>query len=605
MKSMISIKKITMLLALIWTGTVILGIAAGKHTIKAANYQCGTYFANWAMYNANLKNMNVGMIPWDQVTFINHAFYKVSSSYTLVSTDSWADEQASFAHSDDWSVSPRLAGHLAEYRYYKTIHPDVKVLISIGGWTAGENFHAMTSSPGNRSTFINSCVSFLKTYPFIDGLDIDWEYPGINRTGDPNDQYDHGCPGGPEDGANFTALLKELREAYNANGISEKLLTIAGPGGYDKVDLQQPENYHQYLDWINVMTYDMHGAWEKTTNLHAPLYPNPNDPNPTSPVDIKNKYNIDYIMQYYVLKGVPASKLNLGVPFYARGWKNVGTNGTNGLFAGADGAPVGNIDNPSSPGGQNTYPAVLALEGYGGFVKFRDSVNDAPYLYNASAGIFYTYDDEASLTKKCNYAKEHNYGGVFSWDIANDTSDFTLQKLLKSLMGGTIINPTPTSTSTATPETTPSPTQEPTSTPISIPTWIPNPTPTPGAGTPTPFPGISSWQSNTAYQVRSIVTYNGKYYYCRQAHTSQNGWEPPNVPALWQEMIVISTGRPCPTDGVAPTPPANSGVAWTANTAYKVGDVVTYNGKRYRCIQAHTSLIGWAPSYVPALWQAL
>jgi chitinase len=596
MKRMISIKKITMLLALIWTGTVILGITAGKHTIKAANYQCGTYFANWAMYNANLQNLNVGMIPWDQVTFINHAFYKVSSSYTLVSTDSWADEQATFAHSDNWSVSPRLAGHMAEYRYYKTIHPDVKVLISIGGWTAGENFHAMASSPGNRATFINSCISFLKTYPFIDGLDIDWEYPGINRSGDPNDQYDHGCPGGPEDGANFTALLKELREAYNANGISEKLLTIAGPGGYDKVDLQQPENYHQYLDWINVMTYDMHGVWEKTTNLHAPLYPNPNDPNPTSPVDIKNKYNIDYIMQYYVSKGVPATKLNLGVPFYARGWKNVGTNGTNGLFASADGAPVGNIDNPSSPGGQNTYPAVLALEGSGGFVKYRDPVNDAPYLYNASAGIFYTYDDEASLTKKCNYAKEHNFGGVFSWAIANDTSDFTLQKLLKSLMGGTIVNPTPPST----PEVTATPTPGSTI----VPTLNPTPTPTPGTVTPTPVSNTGSWNPNTAYRVGDIVTYNGGYYRCIQAHTSLTGWEPAIVPALWQATAPVST-YPAPTGGISPPPVSNSGTAWTTNTAYKVGDVVTYDGKSYKCIQAHTSLTGWAPCYVPALWQAL
>jgi chitinase len=588
-----NMKKVTLLLALVWMGIVILGVTAGQNIIKAANYQCGTYFANWAMYNTNLQNMNVGMIPWDQVTFINHAFYKVSSGYTLVSTDSWADEQATFAHSDDWSTSTRLAGHLAEYRYYKTIYPNVKVLISIGGWTAGEYFHAMAASSGNRATFINSCISFLKTYPFIDGFDIDWEYPGVNRTTDSNDQYDHGCPGGPEDTANFTALLKEMREAYNANGLSEKLLTIAGPGGYDKVDLQQPEIYHQYLDWINVMTYDIHGVWENNTNLHAALYPNPADPSSTAPVDIKNKYNIDYIMQYYVSKGVPASKLHIGMPFYSRGWKNVGGDGTNGLFASANGAPVGNIDNASAPGGQNTYPAILTLEGTSGYVKYRDAVNNMPYLYNASARIFYTYDDEASLTQKCNYAKEHNYGGVFSWAIANDTSDFRLQTLLKSLMGGAAVNPTPTATpsvtATPTPESTVSPTLNPTS------------TPTAGTVTPTPVSSTGTWQANTVYRARDIVTYNGGYYQCIQGHTSLTGWEPANVPALWQATTAVATVNPSTT----PTSTSNSSTAWAFNTVYQVGDVVTYEGKSYKCIQAHTSLTGWAPVYVPALWQAL
>lgn len=193
------------------------------------------YFPNWGMYNAAHNNMSVDMIPWDKVTVINHAFFTVDSNYKLVSTDDYADFQASFPHSEGWDPG-MIRGHFGEYKYYKAIYPNVKVLVSVGGWTRGENFHAMASSYDNRKIFIDSVISFLKEYPFIDGIDIDWEYPGINRAPDPNDQYDRGCPGGPEDKENFTLLLKEIREAYNANGMSNKLLTVAVPGGYDKVD---------------------------------------------------------------------------------------------------------------------------------------------------------------------------------------------------------------------------------------------------------------------------------------------------------------------------------------------------------------------------------
>lgn len=93
---------------------------------------------------------------------------------------------------------------------------------------------ALTSA--GRNTFINSCVEFLKKYTFIDGLDLDWEYPGTDRKKDPMDDYDKGCPGGPEDKENYVLLLKELREALDNNGLKTKLLTATGAAGYDKVD---------------------------------------------------------------------------------------------------------------------------------------------------------------------------------------------------------------------------------------------------------------------------------------------------------------------------------------------------------------------------------
>ncbi len=416
------------LFTLLPVGTSVSSAASGKNFV--------VYFPNWGMYNTAHMSMNVGMIPWNKVTCINHAFFTIDPSYKLASTDDYADFQATFAHSEGWDPG-MIRGHFGEYKYYKTQYPNVKVVISVGGWTRGENFHAMAQTPSSRAIFIQSVIDFLKKYPFIDGIDLDWEYPGVNRAKDPNDEYDRGCPGGPEDKQNFTALLREIREAYNNNGMSDKLLTIAAPGGYEKVDLTEPDVYSQYLDWLNIMTYDIHGAWETVTNHQSAIYKNPNDPSGTSPVDIKNKYNTDYIMKYYRdTYNIPASKLNVGSPFYSRGWKNVvaGT-GTNGLFATANGAPVGNLDNPSSPGGQNSYAQMKTLENTAGYTKYRDSVSKVPWLYNSSLGIMYTYEDETSAAARCDYVIDNGFGGIIGWEISCDTSNFALTNTISNKLG--------------------------------------------------------------------------------------------------------------------------------------------------------------------------
>jgi GH18 family chitinase len=378
------------------------------------------YFPNWGTYNTAHHNFSVSMIPWEKVTVINHSFYSVDTSFKMVSIDTFADYEKQFEHSGDWTQ--QLKGHIGEYKYYKEKYPDKKVLISIGGWTRGENFHAMALTANSRATFINSVIEFLKKYPFLDGIDIDWEYPGISRPKDPNDQYDRGCPGGPEDKQNFTALLREIREAYNKNNLANKLLTIACSAGYDKLELQEPGIYYKYLDFINVMTYDFHGAWETITNHHAPLFANPDDPSGSAPVDIKHKYNTEAALKVYTdVYAIPKNMLNIGAPFYSRGWKNVnGSTGKNGLFAQASGAPIGDLDDPQSPGGQNSFSTMKRLENTAGYVKYRDSYAKVPYLYNPELKVMLSYEDEQSLSDRCDFVNNNGYGGMIIWEISND-----------------------------------------------------------------------------------------------------------------------------------------------------------------------------------------
>lgn len=550
-------------------------------TTSAKNFV--VYYPNWATYNSARASMSVDDIPWSKVTVINHAFFTVGSDYTIQSLDTFADFQKTgtgFSHGAGWS-DQNGNGCFGEYKYYKGLYPNVKVLVSIGGWTRGENFHTMASTASNRQTFINSIISFLKQYPFIDGIDIDWEYPGINRVKDPNDQYDHGCPGGPEDKQNYTALLKEIRAAYNANGLTNKMLTIAAPGGYDKVDNTEPDKYAQYLDMINVMTYDMHGAWDATTNNQSALYADPNDPSPTSPIDVKNKYNTDYIMKYFRdTYHVPASKLNVGSPYYSRGWKNVAANtGSNGLFAAASGAPVGNIDDPQNPGGQNTFAQMETLEKTSGWVKYRDNnAGGVPYLYNASQGIMYSYEDTTSAAVRCDYVNNNGFGGIIAWDISDDDPNgmpltTTISNKLAIGSGDSVVT-------------------------------------VPGVPTGLTASSVSTSQINVSWNTISGAT---SYDLLVDGKTITNVSNPYAHTGLaagsthtYQVRAVNSAGASAWSSSISAKTNSTSNIQpWAPNTAYKVGDLVSYNGITYRCQQPHTSLVGWEPPVVPALWQKI
>ncbi len=625
------------------------------------------YFPNWGIYNAAHKNMTIGMLPWDKVTVVNHAFFEVDSSFQLASTDTYADFDKSMEHSEGWETG-QLRGHFGEYKYYKSIYPNVKILVSIGGWTRGNNYHDMAKTAEGRATFINSLIEFLDEYPFIDGFDIDWEYPGIDREADPNDEYDRGCPGGPEDKENFTLLLKEIREAYNNTGHSDKILTIAAPAGYDKLELTEPDKYEQYLDWINVMTYDFHGAWETTTGHHAGIYANPDDTAASTPVDIKGRYNTDAAMRNFTeIYGVPASKLNVGTPYYSRGWKGV-TGGTNGMYGTATGAATGSWDNPNSPGGQYPYFTLKQMENTGGYIKYRDDTYaKTPWLYNESTGVLLSYEDTTSLSARCDFINSNGYGGLVIWEISGDTDDFEMTSLAQDKLavdnpaavtapvfspaGGEYTNAQTVTITSATEDaviryttdgTEPSATSLAYSAPLTVDKTttlkakafkegltdsatstavytivsedtVAAPAFSPSGGTYSEpqevaltcatenaviryttdgsEPTASSQVYTDAISVDSTTTIKAKAF--KEGMTASS-----TVTAVY--TIEEDSGEDDSGEGDSGQSEATE---WAPNTSYQTGDIVSYDGKYYECIQSHTSLTGWEPSNVPALWE--
>jgi chitinase len=378
-------------------------IAQGQTTKQSI-----VYFPNWAVYMDSHNNFTVGDIPWDKITIINHAFFRINDKYEIETTDRYADFDMKFPHSDS-----SLKGHFGEYKYYKSLYPNVKLVVSIGGWSDSDKFHGMALTASNRAVFVNSIINFLKTYSFFDGIDLDWEYPGVTR---------EGSSGGPEDKQNFTYLLREIREAYIDNNMSDKLLTIAASASRYTAAYTEPDKYAQYLDYINIMTYDIHGEWDTVTNHHSPIY-------------AKDNYSVDDAFKLYTKTyGVPSNKIIIGSPFYSRGWSNVADSEKHGLGVSGSGYLKGNL----GTAGQNTYFKMKELEAMTDvYSKHWDEYAKVPYLYSASLREMYTYEDERSLSERIKYVLDNNGGGIMVWTIAFDDKDngFPLMSVIADKLG--------------------------------------------------------------------------------------------------------------------------------------------------------------------------
>jgi chitinase len=306
-----------------------------------------------------------------------------------------------------------VRGNFGQLLKLKAAYPRLKVLISLGGWTLSSHFSEAASSAASRQAFVASCIGlFLKgdlgngmsMAGLFDGIDVDWEYPGaLGNT----------SAFSPADPRNFTLLLAEFRRQLDLLD-KRYLLTIAAPAGHEDYSILDLNAIHPYLNYINLMAYDFHGTWEKVTNHHAALYANP-----AEPADTANR-NIDRAVTDYLAAGVPPAKLVLGVPFYGHGWKGV-PNTNNGLFQPGAG-PAKASDEPGSESGTEAFRALKNL----GYPAFRDPVAQAFWVYSPSAGIFWSYDDPASLLNKTNYIKRKGLAGAMSWELSNDDSAATL-----------------------------------------------------------------------------------------------------------------------------------------------------------------------------------
>lgn len=288
--------------------------------------------------------------------------------------------------------------------YLHEVNPQIRIVLSVGGWGA-DGFSQAASTQEGRETFARTSAALLESCG-LDGIDIDWEYPGMSLAGIASSSHD---------GENFILLLAELSKALKAVK-PDALVTIAAGGDayYPRhIDMKKAA---EYLDYVQLMTYDLQGGFQKATGHHSAVYFSRN-----------NLYDVcvDKAVRCFMEAGVPAEKLIVGIPFYSRMWtgvKNVELCESNGL--GLEAESVGGY-------GPDYGSLLEEMAGKDGFVRYWDDEAKAPYLFNGTT--FVSYEDPESIKAKIEYTKEHQLGGVMFWEYKCDTTQTLISFIRKEM----------------------------------------------------------------------------------------------------------------------------------------------------------------------------
>jgi chitinase len=412
------------------------GASADARATATRGKEIVGYYIQWGIYGPGYTVKNVETSgSAARLTVLNYAFGNVApganGDVVCKSGDPWADYQRPWAaeESVDGNASTwPFQGNFQQLKALKAMHPNLKVLMSLGGWTWSAFFSDAALTAESRAKLVSSCIDlFIKgNLPdtpagagagVFDGFDIDWEWPGSDGN--------VGNHIRPEDKQNYTKLLAEFRRQLDAYGRTvgkSYLLTAFLPAAPSKIDAGFEVNkIFGSLDFGTVQGYDLHGAWESTTNHQSNIFTSRFDP--SSP-----RFSVLDTVAAYVKRGAPTRKLVVGVPFYSRGWAGVGST-NNGLYQPSTGPAPGTWE----PGADD-YKVVKTLLA-SGYTRYDDLRSGASWLYNPTTGIFWTFDDPIVLNAKAHLVHAAGLGGVMFWELSGDTANGELIAAIAAGLG--------------------------------------------------------------------------------------------------------------------------------------------------------------------------
>ncbi|KAG8908254.1 Endochitinase 1 [Tulasnella sp. 403] len=325
------------------------------------------------------------LIPAENLTHLLYAFANVKSNGEVFLSDAWADQDIHYP-GDSWNDSgTNLYGNFKQIYLLKKRNRHLKLMLSIGGWTYSPNFHPVVVNSNARKEFVRSSIKILEDYG-LDGLDVDYEYPGDN-----------------EQARGYTELLRLLREGLDAHarkkgGDCRFELSIAapcGPSNYEKLHAREMD---RYLDMWNLMAYggalESHysGSWEKIANHQANVH--------------KGPINTEMAVKWYTDQGIPRHKLIIGVPLYGRSFMS--TQGP--------GHPFSGVGPGSWEAGSYDYRALPLPDS----VVHRDARAMASWSYDPQKQEMISFDDALVAKWKAEWICKEEFGGAMYWELSGD-----------------------------------------------------------------------------------------------------------------------------------------------------------------------------------------
>jgi chitinase len=381
------------------------------------------YYTNWAQYRTGAGKFMPEDIDASLCSHINFGFGKINAAFELEPVE-WNDLDT------DWSD-----GIYTRVNAMKVSNPSLKTLLSLGGWnfndcngagsTTCQYFHNMCLTKASRAVFIRSAIDYLRANNF-DGLDLDWEYPAVAG-------HNKASTATPEDKANFISLLREAKIAFadEAQTSGKEMLLLTAAVGVGKSTVEEAYDIAgmaEQLDFINLMTYDMHGGWDGMTGHQAPLVETGT-----------NAYNyplsVTWVLDYWVANGCPPEKLILGIGTYGRSFTL--TSSDTGFNAPAT---TGNAGPLTREKGFLAYHEIAADLAAGRLTRVWDEGRKVPYAYSTETQQWVGYDDAESIKHKINQVKARGLGGAMIWALDLDVfvnKEYPLLRAINTELGVT------------------------------------------------------------------------------------------------------------------------------------------------------------------------
>ncbi|KAJ8966356.1 hypothetical protein NQ317_006815 [Molorchus minor] len=309
--------------------------------VSAATDKVVCYHGSWSKYRSGNGQFTVSNIDPTLCTHLIYTFVGINTEGSVVLLDEYLDV---------------TLGNFASFNALKQKNSNLKTLLAVGGWNEGSTkYSTMAASSTLRANF--------------DGFDLDWEYPAQRG-------------GASSDVENFATLVKEFREVFDQHGL---LLTAAVAAAASSVDLSYDvPSLSQYLDWINVMTYDFKGLMT------------------------------DAAITGWIERGADPQKLVLGLGIYGRSFTLSDSSNT---ALGAPSSGAGNSGSYTLEAGMLGYLEICELQLAGGWTTVWDDEQKVPYTYKGNQWV--GYDNAESIAKKAKYAQSLNLGGVMIWSYGN------------------------------------------------------------------------------------------------------------------------------------------------------------------------------------------